>query len=246
MKYVLEGCVDSLESARAVIEGGATRIELNSNVVIGGTTPSPELFRQIRLESEIPMRAMIRPRFGDFCYTDSEFDIMRYSVEECQKMRANGVVFGILKPDGTLDMKRMEILCRDADGMKLVLHRAFDVTRDAWESLEQVQELKMHTILTSGQKPDVLSGRECIAELIKKAQGIEILAGAGVSADNIAAIYAETGCTSYHMSAKEVHDSPMKFRRKEVSMGLPSLSEFERWQSSTEKFIAARKVLESL
>ena len=244
--FTLEVCVDTLESAKAAINGGATRLELCSNLVIGGTSPSPQLLSQIRKISDIPIRAMLRPRFGDFCYTDSEFDIMRWELEEFTKAGTTGVVFGILSPDGTLDMKRMKTLCDDAKGMDKTLHRAFDVAKDPFETLAQANELGMNTILTSGQQANAWTGRKLIADLVKKADGIEILAGAGVKTDNIATIHHETGCTSFHLSGKIVIDSPMVFRRDEVKMGLPSLSEFERWQTDAMAVSAAREVLEKL
>lgn len=244
--YTLEVCVDSLASAKAAIDGGATRLELCANLIIGGTSPSPILLSQIRGISDIPIRAMLRPRFGDFCYTYSELDIMRFEVEQFRLAGANGVVFGILSPKGALDMTKMKILCDDALGLETTLHRAFDVARDPFETLLQVHELNMNTILTSGQQADAWSGRELIAKLIKKADDIEILAGAGISADNIASIYNETGCTSFHLSGKTIINSPMLFRRDEVKMGLPSLSEFERWQTDVTSIIAACDVLEQL
>ena len=244
--FTLEVCVDTLESVKAAINGGATRLELCSNLVIGGTSPSPKLLSQIREISDIPIRAMLRPRFGDFCYTDSEFDIMRWELEEFTKAGATGVVFGILSSDGILDMKRMKILCDDAAGMGKTLHRAFDVAKDPLETLAQVRELGMDTILTSGQQADAWTGRKLIADLVKKADGIEILAGAGISADNITAMHNETGCTSFHLSGKTIVDSPMVFRRDEVKMGLPSLSEFERWQTDEMAVRAARELLEEL
>ena len=244
--YTLEVCVDTLESAKAAIRGGATRLELCSNLIIGGTSPSPHLLSQIREISDIPIRAMLRPRFGDFCYSDSEFDIMRFELEEFRKAGTSGVVLGILSPDGTLDMDKMSILCADAVGLDKTLHRAFDVAKDPFETLAQARDLRINTILTSGQQADAFAGRKLLAKLVKDAGDIEILAGAGVNADNIASIYEETLCTSFHLSGKTTVDSPMVFRRGEVKMGLPSLSEFERWQTSTEAVSSAREVLEKL
>jgi len=241
--YTLEVCVDTLESAKAAIGGGATRLELCANLIIGGTSPSHRLLSQIRELSDIPIRAMLRPRFGDFCYSDSEFDIMRFELEEFRKAGASGVVFGVLSPDGTLDMAKMKILCDDAKELKTTLHRAFDVTCDPFDTLAQVHELKINTILTSGQSKCAWDGRELIAKLINNANKVEILAGAGVSADNIATLYNETACTSFHLSGKTIIDSPMTFRRGEVTMGLPSLSEFEHWQTSKEAIVAAKEVL---
>jgi Uncharacterized protein involved in copper resistance len=244
--YTLEVCIDTLESVQAAIKGGATRLEVCSNLIIGGTSPSPKLLSQIRTLSDIPCRSMLRPRFGDFCYSDSEFDIMRFELEEFQKRGTNGVVFGILLPDGTLDMKRMEILCRDASDIETTLHRAFDVTRDPLEALAQAQELGINTILTSGQQADAFTGCKLISNLIKKASNIEILVGAGISPDNIADLHRKTGCTSFHLSGKIIVDSKMVFRRGKVTMGLPSLSEFEFWETSADNIAMARDIIANL
>ena len=109
-KYTLEVCVDSVESAMAAVEGGADRLELCGDLIIGGTTPGPWLFDEIRKRSDIRLHVMIRPRFGDFCYTEAEFAIMKNAVTDFRKMGAEGVVFGILKPDGTLNMEQMKEL----------------------------------------------------------------------------------------------------------------------------------------
>ena len=109
-EYILEACVDSVESAMAAVEGGADRLELCGNLIIGGTTPGPWLFDEIRKRSDIRIHALIRPRFGDFCYTDAEFSMIKHAVEDFRKMGAKGVVFGVLKPDGTLNMEQMKEL----------------------------------------------------------------------------------------------------------------------------------------
>ena len=126
-EYILEACVDSVESAMAAVEGGADRLELCGNLIIGGTTPGPWLFDEIRKRSDIRIHALIRPRFGDFCYTDAEFSMIKHAVEDFRKMGAEGVVFGVLKPDGTLNMEQMKELMEAAGDMSVTLHRAFDV-----------------------------------------------------------------------------------------------------------------------
>ena len=116
--YILETCVDSVESAMAAAEGGADRLELCSNLIIGGTTPGPWLFEEIRKRSDIRIHALIRPRFGDFCYTDAEFSMIRNAVKDFRKMGAEGVVIGILKPDGTLNMEQMKECNREMSPRK--------------------------------------------------------------------------------------------------------------------------------
>lgn len=136
-KFILEVCADSVESVLAAEKGGADRIELCGNVVIGGTTPSESLFREIREHSDIKIHALIRPRFGDFCYTDYEFDIIRSEVRRFRELGVQGVVIGMLRPDGSLDVEHLAQLMEEAKGMSVTLHRAFDVCRDPMEALSR-------------------------------------------------------------------------------------------------------------
>ena len=246
-KYILESCVDSVESALAAAKGGADRLELCANLIIGGTTPSPALFEEIRKVSTIRMHALIRPRFGDFCYTDYEFAIIRREVAMYREMGAEGVVIGCLNPDGSLNMEHMETLMKEAGGMSVTLHRAFDVCRDPFEALDQAKKLGIHTILTSGQKNSASAGRDLLKELTERAgDAIDIMAGGGVNAQVIRELAPYTGAHVFHMSGKITLDSRMEYRREGVNMGLPSLSEFEIWRTKAENIRAAREVLDSL
>ncbi len=246
-KYILESCVDSVESALAAAKGGADRLELCANLIIGGTTPSPALFEEIRKVSPIRIHALIRPRFGDFCYTDYEFAMIRREVAMYREMGAEGVVIGILNPDGSLNMEQMEILMEEAGGMSVTLHRAFDVCRDPFEALDQAKKLGIHTILTSGQKNSASAGRDLLKELTERAgDAIDIMAGGGVNAQVIRELAPYTGAHVFHMSGKITLDSRMEYRREGVNMGLPSLSEFEIWRTKAENIRAAREVLDSL
>ncbi len=245
--YILEACVDSVESALAAARGGASRLELCSNLVIGGTTPSPWLFEEIRKHTDIKIHALIRPRFGDFCYTDSEFSIIRGEVKGFREMGAEGVVIGILKPDGTLNMEQMKILMEEAEGMSVTLHRAFDVCADPFVAMEQAIELGIDTILTSGQKNVCTLGTDLLRELVEKSAGrICIQVGSGVNAQAISQVYPLTKATAYHMSGKVTLDSSMIYRKQGVNMGLPSLSEYEVWRTEESKIREAKQVLEEL
>ncbi|MED9966657.1 MAG: copper homeostasis protein CutC [Blautia sp.] len=245
--YILEACVDSVESALAAAEGGATRLELCSNLIIGGTTPSPWLFKEIRKHTDIRIHALIRPRFGDFCYTDSEFAIIKQAVADFRELGAEGVVIGVLKPDGTLNMEQMKELMDAAGDMSVTLHRAFDVCVDPYETMEQAIELGIDTILTSGQKNVCTEGADLLRDLVEKSKGrITIQIGSGVSAEVIQKMYPLTNATAYHMSGKVTLDSVMEYRKEGVNMGLPTLSEFEVWRTDAEKIKAAKKVLEEL
>ena len=184
--YVLECCTDSVNSAIHAAEGGATRLELCGNLIIGGTTPSPYLFKEIRKYTEIPMNILIRPRFGDFCYNAHEIEIMRQEICMFRELGANAAVIGVLNSDGTLNTEAMKILIEAAGPMNITLHRAFDVCKDPFAAMEEAVALGVNTILTSGQKNSCLAGKELLKELVEKAAGrIEILVGAGVDAEAI-------------------------------------------------------------
>ena len=246
-EFILESCVDSVESALAAAKGGATRLELCSNLVIGGTTPSRWLYEEIRKESDIRIHALIRPRFGDFCYTDHEFHMIRNEVRMFRELGAEGVVIGILRPDGTLNKEEMEILMEEAGGMSVTLHRAFDVCVNPYEAFEQAKRLGIDTILTSGQKNNCRAGKELLRELVAMEHGeITVQVGSGVDADAIRELAPYTGAHAFHLSGKVVLDSPMIYRKEGVNMGLPSLSEFEIFRTDPEKIREARKVLEEL
>ncbi len=246
-KYTLEICVDSAESALAAAKGGADRVELCGNLVIGGTTPETALFEKIQSLTDIKINVLIRPRYGDFLYTAYEFDIISRSVEQFREMGANGVVIGCLLPDGSLDMERMKWLVDLAGSMDVTLHRAFDMCRDPYEALEQAKELGIRTILTSGQQEDSWAGRELIAGLVKESGGkVDIMAGGGVDASAIRKLLPVTAATSYHMSGKEILDSGMVYRRQEVSMGIPGMGEYEIFRTSEEKVRKARRVLDEV
>lgn len=243
-KYILECCVDSVESAINAANGGASRLELCSNLVIGGTTPDVALVKEIRKYTDIRIHALIRPRFGDFCYTEHEMEIMKSQISALKEAGVEGIVIGVLDEDGNLNMPAMRELMSHAEGLSVTLHRAFDMCRDPYQALEEAIALGVNTILTSGQKQSAWEGRELLAKLIKKAKGrIDIMAGAGVGATVIEKLIPETKGTSYHMSGKITLDSPMRYRKEDVRMGLPSLSEYEIWQTSEAQVKIAVEVL---
>ena len=245
--YILECCVDRLTSAINGEKGGANRFELCANLVIGGTTPSLTLFRQVRKHTNLPVHVLIRNRFGDFCYNDDEIEEMCDSIKAFADEGADGVVVGALTPDGDLDEDAIKKFILRAGRAKVVLHRAFDMCKEPFAALSKAKELGIDTILTSGQKGNCVDGSLLIKELIERAgKEINILIGAGVSADAIKKVYEMTRGTNYHMSGKKLIDSKMAYRREEVSMGLPSLSEYDIWETSAEEIAKAVKVLKEL
>ena len=226
-KPLLECCVDCVESALAAKKGGADRLELCANLIIGGTTPDINLYHRIREQCDILITVLIRPRFGDFCYTDEEFEIIRRDVKMFREAGADGVVIGILKPDGSLDVERMKILMEEAGPLSVTLHRAFDVCADPMQALQQAKELGIDTILTSGQKNTAVEGAQLLQELVKAADGdVDILIGSGVKASVIEQLAPQTGATSFHMSGKVNMESSMRNSKKNVHMGIPGLSEY--------------------
>lgn len=239
---MIEVCIDSVESALAAETGGADRLELCSALIIGGLSPSPALYAAIRCRGlKIPVRAMVRPRFGDFLYTDAEKEIMLAETRAWREAGAQGVVTGALLPDGSLDENFLRDFVAAAGSLKKTLHRAFDVSDDPFAALETAIALGFDTILTSGQQAAAPKGAALLKELNERAAGrIEILVGGGVSAESIPALKAETGCTSFHLSGKKVVASSMAFRREGVPMGLPGFDEFSVWQCDEARIRAAK------
>lgn len=249
MQYgFIEGCVNSHASALAACRGGADRLELCANLSIGGTTPSLGLFRQVRRDCPVPVNVLIRPRFGDFLYDPAELEEMEDCVRQFRDLGADGVVLGVLTPEGRLDQGAMARLAEAAGNMEITLHRAFDMTRDPLEALEAAIALGCRTILTSGQEQDVLAGAETLRTLRQRAAGrVEIMAGCGVRAGNIRDIHTRTGVRVFHTSGRRGPvESGMVYRRAEVSMGLPSLPEYELWRTDEAEFRACAEAVHAL
>lgn len=245
--FLLEICVDSFESARRAAENGADRLELCANLLLGGTSPSPVLIRQAVERLDIPVNVLLRPRFGDFCYTPEEKEELIGQIIDCASAGASGVVIGALTPEGDLDMDFLGECMAYTEGMTVTLHRCFDVCQDPYEALEQTETLGIHTILTSGQAATAPKGMEVLHLLQKQAAGrIHIMAGSGVNAANIPKIHAETGITHFHASCKRTEPGPMRFRREGVPMGLPMASEFDRQYADPEAIRAAAEAVRGL
>lgn len=182
MKPVLEVCTHSVESAVSAERGGAMRLELCANLMIGGTSPDEDLFRMVRERVSVPVRVLLRPRCGDFLYTESEFELLCRQVKRFAALGADGIVIGVLTPEGDLDEERMAKLISLAGGCGVTLHRAFDVCRDPFAALETAKRLGVDTILTSGQQADCTAGADLLRALVAKAgEDVQILVGAGVT-----------------------------------------------------------------
>ncbi len=242
---ILEVCVDSVASAINAQAGGATRLELCGNLIIGGTTPSFALFEAVKAAVDIPVNVLIRPRFGDFLYSQAEYEIMCREIAWFADHGANAVVIGSLHADGTLHKAQMQGMIVAAKGIHITLHRAFDVSRDPEKTLEEAIELGVDTILTSGQKASALAGKELLNKLQRQAGSrAKILVGAGVNASAIRTLRQENpDFDAFHLSGKEVLDSGMVYRNEEVNMGMPGISEFQIWQTNKAAIRAARDAL---
>ncbi len=202
---------DFLTTATAV-QGGADRIELCANLAEGGTTPSYGHIRQCREAFDISICPIIRPRGGDFLYSEAEFDIMKQDVRICRELLCDGVVIGLLQIDGSLDLERIKRLVEWAYPMQVVFHRAFDRCRDPFEAMEQLIGLGVERILTSGQQLTAPEGVALIRQLQEKADGrITIMPGSGVVPDNIRWLAEKTGCTEFHASLRGKLASTMSF-----------------------------------
>ncbi|MBS6196075.1 MAG: copper homeostasis protein CutC [Clostridiales bacterium] len=246
-KGLLECCVDSVESAIQAAKGGADRLELCAGLVIGGITPTAAMYKEIRKYTDIPIHVLLRPRFGDFCYSDHEVNMIEAEIHQFRELGAQGVVIGALLPDGTLDGRAMERFMRAAEGMSVTMHRAFDVCREPLKVLKEAKGLGIDTILTSGAEDHCVAGKELIRRLVEKAGGeIDILVAGGVNGEVIRELQPFTGATSFHMSGKVTLDSRMEYRTDRVHMGLPSLSEYEIFQTSEEKVREAKEILAEL
>ncbi len=242
---LFEACVDSVEAAVAAQLGGAGRVELCAALLEGGLTPSDGTIGLARQKLQIPIHVIIRPRGGDFLYSATEFEVMKLDVERCKTLGADGVVIGILNPDGTIDEEHTAELIKLARPMKITFHRAFDMTRDPFEALETLVRLGAERILTSGQEDSAYEGLELISELVKKANGrIIIMPGAGISEKTIGKIVAQSGVTEIHATAFVTQESEMQFRNVRCYMGgILRPPEFSLQATSAEKVTALLKAL---
>ena len=224
---ILEICANSLQSAINAEEGGADRIELCENLSEGGTTPSYGLLLKTRHQVSIPVHVLIRPRAGDFLYSDLEFEVMKEDIKLCKDLGFEGVVIGILKADGRVDVERTRVLTQLASPMTVTFHRAFDCSNNPEEALEEVIACGCHLILTSGLKATAEEGAALLDKLIVQAEDrIRIMPGSGVHSGNMAQLKERIRATEWHASAKSPAASAMQYQNTDLTdMGSqPSIS----------------------
>jgi copper homeostasis protein len=219
-KILVEICCGSIDDAIEAQRGGADRVELCSALFLGGLTPSIGTIQEAKQRLHIPVMVMVRPRGGGFCYTDAEMATMERDTEAALAQGADGVVFGILRDDGKIDIDRCAKLRTFISSRQAVFHRAFDVTPDAFAALEQLVDLGITRVLTSGQKDSVPEGEGLIRRLIERAAGrIEILPGGGIKPYNLKAVIEGTGCQQVHLTAWKTATDSSTHANQEVTFG---------------------------
>ncbi len=240
---LFEVCIDSVESAIAAERGGAARVELCADLLEGGITPGAGMIIAVRRHISIGLFVMIRPRGGDFCYTELELEVMREDIKRAREFGADGVVLGLLDEQACIDVPRTRQLVELAAPLPVTFHRAIDMTPDLPAALEDVIATGATRILTSGGRPDVTRGMSAITQMVEKARGrISIMPGGGVTAANIAELAAATGAVEFHASARTVLPSIVRFRKDEMAMGDVENGEYSRftvYAESVREFVNA-------
>jgi copper homeostasis protein len=237
MNFTLEICVDNVQSAIDAQNAGAHRVELCDNLIEGGTTPGFGTIISARKHLDIRLNVLIRPRGGDFLYSDLEFEVMCRDIEICRENGVDGIVTGVLNQDGTIDVERSIKLAELAHPMTVTFHRAFDMCPAPEKGLEDIIRSGADRLLTSGQKNLAADGLDLIARLVKQAGNrISIMPGSGINETNIEKIARVSGAKEFHLSARKVIDSEMAFRKEGVIMGnTPGYDEFKRKVADAEK-----------
>jgi copper homeostasis protein len=211
-KYIIEIATSDFLTTKSAVKGGADRIELCAALTEGGTTPSYGTIKKCRESFSVLLYPIIRPRGGDFLYSQEEFDVMKADVQVCKDLNCHGVVVGLLLKDGQIDLDRTSKLIELAGPMGVTFHRAFDRCKDPEQALEQLIQIGCERVLTSGQVPSAPDGVQLIAALQKQAAGrIIVMPGSGVRASNIKMLADKTSCTEFHSSLRDKRKSEMSF-----------------------------------
>ena len=211
-ELLLEVAANSVASAVAAQAGGAGRVELCTALELGGLTPSRGQIALARDRLRIPLYVLIRPRAGDFVYSDDECDTMLRDVETCVELGCDGIVIGVLDADGDVDRRRCAELVTAAKGLSVTFHRAIDVSRDPLQALEAAIALGCERVLSSGAQPGAPQGAGLLATMVQRAGNrLSVMPGAGVNADNIAILRSITGAREFHASAKQPHASLSRY-----------------------------------
>ena len=219
MNYTLEVIAFTIESVLLAQQSGAHRIELCDNPAEGGTTPGYGMIKTAREKTSLLLYPIIRPRSGDFLYSDEAFEIMKRDVLLCKELGCDGLVIGLLQPDGSIDKKRTTALVEAAYPLGVTFHRAFDRVANPFEALEDIITTGCERILTSGLKPTATEGAETLAQLVRQANDrIIIMPGSGVRSENIVALARQTGAIEFHSSARKMADSEMEYLNTSIGL----------------------------
>ncbi len=245
MKRKLEICCYSVESAIAAEKSGADRIELCDNYSEGGTTPSYATIEYSVKKLKIPVNVIIRPRGGDFLYSDVEYETIKQDVLAIKNLNVNGIVIGFLTARGEIDIEKTQEIVDLAKPMEVTFHRAFDMCKDLLKALEQLKKIGITRILTSGAKNTASEGIVLLTEIVSKAENeIIIMPGSGVNKSNLSELIQKTKAMEFHSSAKTFENSKMNYFNKDISMGgVESVNEYSKIAVDTEKVIAMIKIL---
>jgi len=237
---LIEACVNSPQSAIEAEKGGAHRVELCDNLYEGGTTPSAASIIFTRKNIGIGLNVIIRPRGGDFVYSDMEIEIMLQDIAFCKQIGVDGVVLGVLTPDGNVDIFNTKRLTQAAFPMNVTFHRAFDMVADPYKALEDIILCGCDRILTSGLQNKAIEGKDMIASLVTQADNrIIIIAGSGINDQNAASLVRYTDVKEIHTSSKTAYQSKMVFRNPNVFMGgIPQIPEYEKYVTDALKIKA--------
>lgn len=243
----LEICTASVDDCVKAEKGGADRVELNCALLLGGLTPSSGALRESRASVRLPIIAMIRPRPAGFCYSRSEFAVMLRDAEMALSENADGIAFGILTAGGKLDLPRCRRMVKLAAGRQIVFHRAFDVVHDPLTALQQLIDMGVTRVMTSGQEASAYNGAASIAEYIRLAAGrIEILPAGGINRFTIADVVKRTGCDQVHASLSTTDQDRSATGRPQVAFGgavKPSETEFSVTDAEAVRRIKAKLAL---
>lgn len=245
---LIEACVESVEGAVAAEAGGAERVELCSALLEGGLTPSAGTIALTREQIEIGLHVLVRPRGGDFLYTEVEHETMLRDIDTAKGLRADGVVIGVLDADGNVDRARTEALVGRARPMSVTFHRAFDMTREPLAALEELIELGVDRVLTSGQEESAMAGLDMLRDLVKRAgERIVVMPAGNIHEHNIDKVARETGAKELHVTGFKDIDSGMKFRNHRVYMGgLLRPPEYTRSVTDSENIGTLVRLMEKL
>ncbi len=226
---LIEVCVDSVASAVAAERGGAARVELCTSLIEGGITPSAGMIELVRAKIGIGLQVIVRPRGGDFFYSEEEFEVIRHDIETAKKLGADGVVLGLLDVAGHVDVERTRRLVDLARPLNVTFHRAFDMSADLFRALDDVCATGADRLLTSGGEQTCMQGVEMIAQIAKATDGrMVVMAGGGIAPDDVTRIIERTGVREIHVGLSSAVESPMRHRNPRVSMGKAPGREYQR------------------